>query len=1312
MPQKKMPVIFLTFANQQEDKKLTYLTEEKERIQKALKFVHGNICEVIIEFNVTIDKILTVFQDNQNRVVLFHFAGHAGDFGLLLKNANGKSQKALADGFASFLADQKGLDLVFLNGCSTQKQADDLRSKNIPIVIGTSKPVKDKNASKLAARFYEGLGKGVSVKRAWQTAKSEISIKNKDSDKILRGFYTTFEKEENLKFAWEIKYNAQSDVLAKTWNLPTIANAPLFGLPLPRNSYFDLPDCPFPGFTPYKYEDAAIFFARDANIREIYNSIHDIYPVILLHGENFVGKTSLIKAGLIPRISSTHLVDYATVEPGENLITLLLESLKNILNKELVDSKLLLDKLGKSSVEEIEELDEDLQRLNATQPESLKPILNNTLKHLSVLKENLVNPDNLLQLWKQVEQLSVKDKSNRKILQDEFCPPLIFIDQVETVFENSSSLKSFKPLVENFFNLLQKVFCKGGYSPIGKLVLISRSKFLPEIEDALSSRKIPFSKVRLDPLSRNGIVSAIEGIRKNPYVYAHYDYEFEIRFSDFTADILTLNNEIHIDKLKKKDVDADAPFLQLMMQKYWGEIKKQNSQEFTKSMYLSIGGALWLNKYLEERIEMIAHSSRELASAEKLGLVHDFLNRLASFHEMEKEIEIKFLEQLYSHQDGIFQHLLNSLIEGKILLRNDDETKLRLINKILSPSIQYLYNLSHRLGQQAARILEKGNSLSKDEAEIVLRAKNGMRLHTQEEKMLLDEAKRKFTPHIVLNMIKKNELEDAIQTFSRFLQDLNAPEFDSLDTEMLLLLSRYMKIKNDRYKGLISMDVEPVLQISDALTQICYEFIEQNRQSIDFQEIENEIIINITKNNIERAISLMEDLILEDEVTEVRELLDNITYRHNNLLRLKRDGLVNFDEEIVTLNGIRYSLLGVLADIRMKIPKYLNARVQEVVYLSSIQKLEAVALEQIEESKLSQALFIVRKYIVENELDDYFLNRILIQTSKYLAGQKEYRQGLSTSDKFYMIDNQVRSNLLSLLDELKDKKSIILGQLKLEKGIFDKIINASNEVRNYVKDRNYDGFKRNFENLAQLIENIDSNLINTTLLYLARLNYVDNLVRLDTISEEDALLERNRLSAIGLDLLDKIEREFSTELGNESDVDLDQKLIHIFKLIEKNKIYEALLTAESSLTLNKNEINILRGFKARYKNFIRQLLRGRFSSLLEPFQLNRIKLSFSEFLSNLYSEQIPGLDSISLDEEILVSCKEYLMTDNIQGLFKRLRKSLGNKIYYRNIKLVCVISRYYAVRDDYINGLIDLNSHLKLRYQIDNAFLSILDDYK
>jgi|GEM_PF-1796615 len=179
MPNSRSPVIFLAFANDRVDRTryLRELANEQRGIRNALGAAERNgDIELVERSNATLSDIIDVFQHPRykGRIAVFHYGGHADSYRLLLETDGGGVQIAHSEGLARFLSNQNTLKLVFLNGCSTQDQADDLRNAGIPNVIATSRVIDDKIARRFAIRFYKGLGSYSQAQNAFEDAESEI----------------------------------------------------------------------------------------------------------------------------------------------------------------------------------------------------------------------------------------------------------------------------------------------------------------------------------------------------------------------------------------------------------------------------------------------------------------------------------------------------------------------------------------------------------------------------------------------------------------------------------------------------------------------------------------------------------------------------------------------------------------------------------------------------------------------------------------------------------------------------------------------------------------------------------------------------------------------------------------------------------------------------------------------------------------------------------------------------------------------------------------------------------------------------------
>jgi len=129
------PVIFLAFANQYDSRwrYLRYLPDEILGLQDILDDAHKRgLCELVIRTNATVTVILEKFEEYRDRVAVFHFGEHADSGGLLFESRAGDDAPADAGGLATVLGQRAGLQLVFLNGCSTRPQVQRLLDAGSP----------------------------------------------------------------------------------------------------------------------------------------------------------------------------------------------------------------------------------------------------------------------------------------------------------------------------------------------------------------------------------------------------------------------------------------------------------------------------------------------------------------------------------------------------------------------------------------------------------------------------------------------------------------------------------------------------------------------------------------------------------------------------------------------------------------------------------------------------------------------------------------------------------------------------------------------------------------------------------------------------------------------------------------------------------------------------------------------------------------------------------------------------------------------------------------------------------------------------
>lgn len=308
------PAILLAYAADRDDRViyLRNLSQEARGVRRALAAARkAGLCETIERFNTTMIDIARTFVDSryQGRIVIFHFGGHEGSYGLLVQGAGETPADAAPPSLAAFLAVQRGLRLVFLSGCSTQNEAVALVDAGVPAVIFTAEDIADEAAAEFATRFYQGLAGGSSVEQAFNLATV-----------VVRSSFAGAETP-----SWQLHVQHGNEEAAR-WSLASAAWDPLFGLPaLPALPPLALPSDPFRYLTTYAAQDAQIFFGRDREIRELYMRVTDSADrgVILLYGATGVGKSSLLQAGLLPRLEAVCTCYYRRRDRATGLTELL-----------------------------------------------------------------------------------------------------------------------------------------------------------------------------------------------------------------------------------------------------------------------------------------------------------------------------------------------------------------------------------------------------------------------------------------------------------------------------------------------------------------------------------------------------------------------------------------------------------------------------------------------------------------------------------------------------------------------------------------------------------------------------------------------------------------------------------------------------------------------------------------------------------------------------------------------------------------------------------------------------------------------------
>lgn len=164
-----MPVVLLCSANQTQDQ-LSYPEKEVAEISRILRpLKKKGIIDIEQAYGASLESLSDIFLSYEDGISIYHYAGHADADSIFLQD-----RPAQARGLARILGEQKKLQLVFLNGCSTMGQVKTLFGAGVKAVIGTSVPVGDERAMKFSKAFYDALASGRSIERAFNFAKGFI----------------------------------------------------------------------------------------------------------------------------------------------------------------------------------------------------------------------------------------------------------------------------------------------------------------------------------------------------------------------------------------------------------------------------------------------------------------------------------------------------------------------------------------------------------------------------------------------------------------------------------------------------------------------------------------------------------------------------------------------------------------------------------------------------------------------------------------------------------------------------------------------------------------------------------------------------------------------------------------------------------------------------------------------------------------------------------------------------------------------------------------------------------------------------------
>lgn len=758
-----IPVIFLAFANDRVEGGvyLRNLPLELDGIRKALQpAVQAGLCEVVERANATADQILDIFQSStyRNRIAVFHYGGHANGYQLLLESLDGSTKSGSSEGLVPFLSKQNGLQLVFLNGCSSQQQTQELIQAGVSSVIGTSQSINDEVATALSVRFYKSLGQGQELKRAWDEAIDSVKLNwgASMSGGNARDLFWEGAEESIVTdhFPWELNIREGSEIVAG-WNLPDTVGNPLFNLPPIPKSY-GLPESPFLFFKRYERHHAGVFFGRSFYIRDLYQKVTSDKspPVLLLYGQSGVGKSSLFDAGLKPRLEGAYCVRYLRRNASKGLTIGLMELLDSLVAPTKAPDALATPSSGNPEISPsnqeqttgsdlsllIQQLEESIETAPSNAQASLQEALRGLKEAQAKDKIRAAERAETSMSPEKIEELPSPLKEWRQAEEALNQPLFIILDQVEELF--TQPIKEQPQELEDLLDLLKVIFGNPATSPKGKILLGYRKEYNPEIEESFKRHQIPRNRLFLESLKKRDILEIFHGLTETPALKERYGLAIENELPDIIAD----------DLLEDKD-SAVAPVLQILLTKMWEEALKESldSPQFTVSKYQELRKqGILLDDFFEQQMQRLREWEAEVeVSGLALDVLHYHTTRLGTSgsHGLDE------LRRRYQHREGVIDSLIEKFKE-LYLLNDSGRNATSLAHDTIAPLIQREYRYSNRPGQQASRILENkaislkasqesNTSLDPEDLMLVEEGKDGMRYWIAQEEELIERSRKR-----------------------------------------------------------------------------------------------------------------------------------------------------------------------------------------------------------------------------------------------------------------------------------------------------------------------------------------------------------------------------------------------------------------------------------------------------------------------------------------------------------------------------------------------------------------------------------------
>jgi len=161
-------------------------------------------------------------------------------------------------------------------------------------------------------------------------------------------------------------------------------------------------DCPYRGLLPFREEDAHLFFGRDTYTDRLLEAVEK-RSLIAVIGSSGSGKSSVVFAGLIPKLRQTGQWQIINFSPGQTPFQALAGELIPFLEPDLSQSK---------QISEANELSENLVKGKI----SLHQVMERIVRKLGVDQQILLVIDQFEELYTQTKDTSIQENFTKSLL--------------------------------------------------------------------------------------------------------------------------------------------------------------------------------------------------------------------------------------------------------------------------------------------------------------------------------------------------------------------------------------------------------------------------------------------------------------------------------------------------------------------------------------------------------------------------------------------------------------------------------------------------------------------------------------------------------------------------------------------------------------------------------------------------------------------------------------------------------------------------------------------------------------------------------